>query len=108
MPKIVYKNLENQTETEVVVADGWTVMEGAIQNDVGGILAECGGGCACATCHVYVEESYLDQITPVSDVEADMLECVASERKNNSRLACQIKVTEGLEGLVIEIPEAQV
>ena len=48
MPKIVYKNLENQTETEVVVADGWTVMEGAIQNDVDGILAECGGGCACA------------------------------------------------------------
>ena len=108
MPKIVYKNLENQTETEVVVADGWTVMEGAIQNDVDGILAECGGGCACATCHVYVGESYLDKITPVSDVEADMLECVASERKTNSRLACQIKVTEGLEGLVIEIPEAQV
>ena len=108
MPKIVYKNLENQTETEVVVADGWTVMEGAIQNDVDGILAECGGGCACATCHVYVGESYLDKITPVSDVEADMLECVASDRKTNSRLACQIKVTEGLEGLVIEIPEAQV
>ena len=108
MPKIVYKSLENQTETEVVVADGWTVMEGAIQNDVDGILAECGGGCACATCHVYVGESFLDKITPVSDVEADMLECVASERKNNSRLACQIKVTEALEGLVIEIPEAQV
>ena len=108
MPKIVYKSLENQTETEVVVADGWTVMEGAIQNDVDGILAECGGGCACATCHVYVGESFLDKITPVSDVEADMLECVASERKTNSRLACQIKVTEGLEGLVIEIPEAQV
>ena len=49
MPKIVYKNLENQRETEVEVADGWTVMEGAIQNDVDGILAECGGGCACAT-----------------------------------------------------------
>ena len=108
MPKIVYKNLENQRETEVEVADGWTVMEGAIQNDVDGILAECGGGCACATCHVYVKESYLDKITPLSDVEADMLECVASDRKNNSRLACQIKVTEALEGLVIEIPEAQV
>ena len=108
MPKIVYKSLEHQTETEVTVADGWTVMEGAIQNDVDGILAECGGGCACATCHVYVEGSYLDKIGPLSDVEADMLECVASERKNNSRLACQIKVTEALEGLVIEIPEAQV
>ena len=108
MPKIVYKSLEDQTETEVAVADGWTVMEGAIQNDVDGILAECGGGCACATCHIYVEESYLDKIPPVSDVESDMLECVASERKNNSRLACQIKVTEALEGLVIEIPEAQV
>ena len=108
MPKIVYRNLQNNAETEVVVADGWTVMEGAIQNDVEGILAECGGGCACATCHVYVEESFLDKISPVSDVEADMLECVASERKTNSRLACQIKVTEGLEGLVIEIPEAQV
>ena len=108
MPKIVYKSLKDQTETEVAVADGWTVMEGAIQNDVDGILAECGGGCACATCHVYVEESYLDKIAPLSDVEADMLECVASERKTNSRLACQIKVTEGLEGLVIEIPEAQV
>ena len=57
---------------------------------------------------MYVGESFLDKITPVSDVEADMLECVASERKTNSRLACQIKVTEGLEGLVIEIPEAQV
>ena len=108
MPKIVYKSLKDQTETEVAVADGWTVMEGAIQNDVDGILAECGGGCACATCHVYVEESYLDKIAPLSDVEADMLECVASDRKNNSRLACQITVTEALEGLVIEIPEAQV
>ena len=108
MPKVVFKNLQNNAETEVVVGDGWTVMEGAIQNDVEGILAECGGGCACATCHVYVEESYLDKINPVSDVEADMLECVACERKDNSRLACQIKVTEGLEGLIIEIPEAQI
>ena len=107
MPKINYKDNQGNCKT-IEVENGLTVMEGAIQNDVDGILAECGGGCACATCHVYVGESFLDKITPVSDVEADMLECVASERKTNSRLACQIKVTEGLEGLVIEIPEAQV
>ena len=83
-------------------------MEGAIQNDVEGILAECGGGCACATCHVYVDEGFLEKIAPISDVEADMLECVASERKDNSRLACQIKITDQLEGLIVEIPEEQI
>ncbi len=108
MPKIIYKTLGNGEEIEIEVSDGWTVMEGAIQNDIEGILAECGGGCACATCHVYVEEGFVDKINPISDVEADMLECVASDRKENSRLACQIKVTENLEGLRIEIPEVQI
>ena len=82
-------------------------MEGAIQNDIEGILAECGGGCACATCHVYVDKEFLDKIAPISDVEADMLECVASERKENSRLSCQIKVAQHVDGLTIEIPDVQ-
>ena len=107
MPKIIYKNQGNQEVREIEVPDGWTVMEGAIQNNIDGILAECGGGCACATCHVYVDEGFLEKISPISDVEADMLECVASERKNNSRLACQVKVTASLERMVIEIPEVQ-
>ncbi len=108
MPKVKYKQQGREDYNEVDVPDGWTVMEGAIQNDVEGILAECGGGCACATCHVYVAERFLEKITPISDVEADMLECVASERKDNSRLACQIKITEQLEGLIVEIPEVQI
>ena len=108
MAKVKYKRKGMEDFTVIDVPEGWTVMEGAIQNDVEGILAECGGGCACATCHVYIAEEFLEKITPVSDVEADMLECVASERKDNSRLACQIKITEVLEGLVVEIPEQQI
>ena len=105
MPKVKFKKGEDDREIEIPV--GWTVMEGAVQNDIDGILAECGGGCACATCHVYVDNEYLQLTTPMSDVEADMLECVAAERKDNSRLSCQIRMSEQLEGIMIEIPETQ-
>jgi 2Fe-2S ferredoxin len=84
---------------------GWSLMEAAIQNDIPGIVAECGGGCACATCHVYVENGAVLQ--PIGDMEGDMLECTAAERRPESRLSCQIKMTADYDGLVVTIPDRQ-
>ena len=82
-------------------------MEAAIQNDIDGIVAECGGGCACATCHVYVDDAFVDRLPPIGDMEGDMLECTAAERRAGSRLSCQIKMSDELEGLVVTIPDRQ-
>ncbi len=106
MPKVIYRNTTGD-EQEVEVPVGWSLMEAAIQNDVEGIVAECGGGCACATCHVYVEEARAGELPAVGDMEGDMLECTTTDRLQNSRLSCQIKMTEELDGLVVNIPERQ-
>jgi 2Fe-2S ferredoxin len=82
-------------------------MEGAVQNGVEGIVAECGGNCQCATCHVYVEEKFLPILDPIDDDQDVMLGSTASPRKANSRLSCQIRVTAKLEGLVVHTPETQ-
>ena len=82
-------------------------MEGAVQNGIDGIVAECGGSCMCATCHVYVEEQFLPLLDPIDDTQEAMLECTAAERWPNSRLSCQIKVRAGLDGLVVHMPETQ-
>ena len=94
------------TEHEADVAEGSSVMQGAIDNGIDGILAECGGACSCATCHVYVDEAWKDKIPEADDMEEAMVECVL-EPKDNSRLSCQITVTAELDGLVVQLPESQ-
>jgi 2Fe-2S ferredoxin len=105
MPKIKYIE-HNGKEHEVDVPVGWSVMEGAVKNLIPGIDADCGGACACATCHVYVEAPWLDKLEPKSDMEETMLD-FAQELEPNSRLSCQIKVTPELEGLVVRTPKSQ-
>ena len=92
---------------EVGVPIGTSVMEGAISNGVDGIVAECSGACMCATCHVYVDEAFLDRLEPIAESEEEMLSSAFAERKPNSRLGCQIRVTENLNGLMVTTPEAQ-
>ena len=105
MAKITYHTHDNKTHT-IDVQNGLTVMEGAIQNDIPGIDADCGGGMACATCHVYVREDWLDKTGQANDLEEDMLD-FAVHVKDNSRLSCQIKVTDDLDGIVLDMPENQ-
>lgn len=94
-------------EVAVEVANGWSLMQAATSNGVEGMEAECGGSCACATCHCYVE-SHEDLLPAPADNEREMLENVAAERRPNSRLACQIKMTDALAGIVVRLPETQV
>ena len=105
MPKITYNTHDNNTHT-IDVQNGLTVMEGAIQNDIPGIDAYCGGGMSCATCHVYVNDEWLDKLPEKEDGEEDMLD-MAFEPKKNSRLSCQLIVSDKLDGLVVNIPSKQ-
>ena len=105
MPKITYITHDKQSHT-VEVQNGLTVMEGAVQNDIPGIDADCGGGMACATCHVYVKDDWYNKIPKKTDGEEDMLD-MAFEPNQNSRLTCQITVTNELEGLVVRMPKQQ-
>ena len=105
MAKITYVEHDG-TEHVVDVRTGLSVMEGAVKNNLPGIDADCGGACACATCHVYVDEAWLDKTGVRSAMEESMLD-FAEGVEANSRLACQIKVTDALEGLVVKMPESQ-
>ena len=105
MSKITYIDYQENSKT-IDVENGLTVMEGAIQNDIPGIDADCGGSMACATCHVYVEEKWLDKIPKAEEAEVDMID-MAFEPKKNSRLSCQLIVTDELNGLTITTPEKQ-
>jgi len=105
MPKITYIDAGGTART-VEAEVGSTVMENAIKNDIPGIEAECGGACACATCHVYVDEAWRAKTGEPSPMEEDMLD-FGFEVRENSRLSCQIKVTEDLDGLVVRTPERQ-
>ena len=105
MSKITYIEKSGATKT-VDVENGLSVMEGAIQNNIPGIDADCGGSMACATCHVYVEEKWFDKIPKAEEGEIDMID-MAFEPKKNSRLSCQIIVGDELEGLVVTTPEKQ-
>jgi 2Fe-2S ferredoxin len=105
MVKITFIDSENTART-IDAEPGSTVMESAIKNDIPGIEAECGGACACATCHVYVDEAWQEKTGGPSPMEEDMLD-FGYEVKPNSRLCCQIKVTEALDGLVLRVPERQ-
>ena len=105
MPKITYIDYKGKSET-IEVSSGLSVMEGAIQNNINGIDADCGGSMACATCHVYVQEKWLNKLSKIEDAEQDMLD-MAFEPKKNSRLSCQIIVSEELDGLEVTTPKKQ-
>ena len=105
MPKITYISHEGEERT-FEVAEALSVMEGAIRNNVPGIDAECGGACACATCHVYVQPQWQERVGPPSEMERNMLE-FANDVRPNSRLSCQIRVTRELDGLVVQTPNSQ-
>ena len=92
---------------EVDVPIGSSVMEGAVNNSVDGIVAECGGACMCATCHVFVDEAFLDRLEPIAEDEEEMLNNTFVKRRPNSRLSCQIPVTKELDGLIVRMPETQ-
>ena len=105
MAKITYIEFDETTHT-VEVRNGLSVMEGAVKNNVPGIDADCGGACACATCHVYVDEAWVSKTGEKSAMEESMLD-FAENVEPNSRLSCQIKVTDDLDGLTVRMPESQ-
>ena len=92
----------------VYVANGLTVMEGARDNNIPGIEADCGGACACSTCHVYVTEAWVEKLPAKDDMEEDMLDFAYEPDPARSRLTCQIKVTDALDGLIVKMPEKQI
>lgn len=100
--------LKDGSTRSVEAKPGTSVMETAIRHNIRGIDAECGGSCSCATCHVYVDDAFLARLTPPDDMEDELLDGTASERKPNSRLSCQITVTAELDGLTVRVPETQV
>ena len=105
MPKITYIEHRGKSHT-IEVSNGLSVMEGAVQKNIPGIDADCGGSMACATCHVYVKEEWFNKLPKKEDGEEDMLD-MAFEPKRNSRLSCQLMVSEQLDGLVVDLPEKQ-
>ncbi|GAA0580575.1 2Fe-2S iron-sulfur cluster-binding protein [Craurococcus roseus] len=107
MPNVVFVHPDGARE-ELEIAEGTSVMQGATAQGIDGIVAECGGNCMCATCHVYVEPSQLASLPAMSEEEDALLNGTASERKPNSRLTCQLPVTAALDGLVVSLPERQV
>src|SRR5665213_1002051 len=106
MPRIVYIEPDGR-EVALELATGQSLMRGAIEAGVDGIEAQCGGACACATCHCYVRPGWLDKLKPPSDDELLMLSNVAAERRPNSRLSCQLIVEAGLDGLTVQFPDRQ-
>ena len=105
MAKITYIEKNGKTHT-VDVAEGLTVMEGAVQNNIPGIDGDCGGGMACATCHVYVKDEWFNKINKKSEGEDDMID-QAYEPSKLSRLSCQIEVSKNIDGLIVHLPEKQ-
>ncbi len=97
----------NGTEHKIEVPVGDTIMQGAVNNMVDGIVAECGGGLACATCHCYVDDAWFAKVGAPSGTESEMLEAAGAERKPTSRLSCQITVTDALDGIIVHLPDTQ-
>lgn len=106
MPTIQYL-CPDGSQREVAAANGLSVMEVAMKQGVPGIIAECGGAAACATCHVYIDERFMDTVGAADDLEAEMLDDTMAARRPNSRLACQIRITDELDGMIVEIAAAQ-
>ena len=105
MPKVTFIQPDDAEQT-VEIPLGWSVMEGAVRNAVAGIDADCGGACACATCHVYVDEQWLARLPEKSEMEETMLD-FAQAPKPNSRLSCQLRMSSELEGLTVRLPDSQ-
>lgn len=105
MPKITYRVGEDSTTVDAAV--GTSLMQLALQNAVSGIVAECGGNAMCATCHVYVEDGPVDRLAEVGAAEDEMLDCTMSPREPNSRLSCQIPMTDEIDGLVVRVADEQ-
>jgi len=103
MPKVIFV-LPDGERREVEVENGYSVMEAAINNNINGIVAECGGACACATCHSYIDEAWLEKMPPMDDMEDSMLDA-AYDRKDNSRLTCQLEMNDAWDGLVVHVAE---
>jgi ferredoxin, 2Fe-2S len=106
LAKVIYIGGAGDRYTVEATA-GDTVMAAAVRNGVPGIVAECGGNCSCATCHVWVREEFAPLVGPAQDMEDDLLDMAVSERRATSRLACQIRITEELDGLTVDIPPEQ-
>jgi 2Fe-2S ferredoxin len=106
MPRVRFVQSDGQT-SEVEALSGDSVMETAIDHDVAGIIAECGGACSCATCHVYVDPAWLPKLPAPAPIEDGMLDCVL-DRQPNSRLSCQIRMRDELDGITINVPESQI
>jgi 2Fe-2S ferredoxin len=107
VPVIVFEFTDG-TQQKVDAASGASLMQAAVSHGVDAIVAECGGNAACATCHVYVDASQIDLVGGPNDVEDEMLDFAAAERRDTSRLSCQIEVSEDLDGLIVHLPEEQV
>ena len=106
MPKITYVQF-NGEQSVLDIAAGLSLMQGAVNNNIQGVIAECGGACSCATCHVYVDAAWVNKLEKKGETEESMLDAVC-DLQSNSRLSCQIKVTEELDGLVVRMPAKQV
>lgn len=103
MPKAIFIG-DDDSRTEVDATCGQSLMMAAVLNEIEGIPAECGGSCACGTCHVYVDETFSPHLPPIKDDESAMLDEVAAERRPSSRLSCQIEMTDELDGIVVRVP----
>jgi len=107
MPKATFIQHDGAVES-IEISTGTSLMQAAMQENIEGIEAECGGCCMCATCHVYVQDPFLDRLPQAEDIELEMLEETAAERRPNSRLSCQLVMTDELDGIVVQLPETQI
>jgi len=107
MPIVIFE-LPDGTQRKVTAVPGTVLMQAAVSNGVDGIVAECGGNASCATCHVYVDDRHADLVGPPNEVEDEMLDFTAAERRPTSRLSCQIQFSDALDGLIVHVPEEQV
>jgi 2Fe-2S ferredoxin len=103
MPKVFFRGADGAS-SEVEAKSGYTLMEVAVDNNIEGVVAECGGACACATCHVYVDDAWVPRLPAVDDMEDAMLDS-AQDRRSGSRLSCQIELDDSLDGLVITVAD---
>jgi 2Fe-2S ferredoxin len=107
MPSITYIHPDGRSET-VEAKDGDSAMFTALSHGIDGIVAECGGSAVCATCHVYVDDAWSAKLAAITDTEDELLDGAAAERRPNSRLSCQIRITPELDGLVLRLPDRQI
>lgn len=105
MAKITFIEADG-SEKQVDVPAGTNIMQAALDNDIAGIMGDCGGACSCATCHCYIDESYTAKLPDVDPIEASMLD-FAIDPQNNSRLGCQVTVTEDISGIIVRLPASQ-